>query len=132
MNTSSTMTKTKVQEVMADMEKAMKELEAKHGVKISRAGNVRYSDVDFNAKFKVEIANSSVVEDREQEKFEQLARMKNFNPNGFGETFENNGLTLKIVGCNSRASKNPIVLEDQDGKKYKMSLVAYNNMFPMK
>lgn len=125
------MTKTKVQAIMKDMEKALKEIEKKHGVKITRSGNVRFSDIDFNAKFKVEVDNQDVVEDKEREKFELYAKLEGFNPDGFGKTINDRGLVLKVIGFNTRAPKNPIRLEDENGRKYRMSLAGYKMKFPL-
>ena len=39
-------------------------------------------------------------------------------------------ITAKVVGYNTRAKKFPLMLEDKDGKTYKVSMIEYSKHFP--
>ena len=118
-----------VKEIVAEMEKTMKALEEKHGVKIERSKPIKFNEVEMDIAFKV-VNDQEKVNEKERKDFENWAEFYGLNPAGFGQTMTIGEITAKVVGYNTRAKKFPLMLEDKDGKTYKGSMSTYSKHFP--
>ena len=124
------MTSNLVTEIAKEMQEAMAAIEKKYDVKIGQKGNISYDDSQFKIKYEVKIDDNEIQTEKARINFERASAFHDFNQVGFGQTYKSGDKILKVIGFNSRASKNPIELEDQNGNKYKTTIASYNKQFP--
>ena len=114
-----------LKEYRADLEKALKVLNEKHGI-ITKVGAMTYSDTEFSYSTKAEVGGSK--EEIEQRAFDRdRCRFFNFSCE-YGTKLTINGDAFKLVGLKPRATKMPIVIQNiATGKKYKVSMETLTN-----
>jgi hypothetical protein len=104
--------------VSAEMKLAIEAVATKYGLALvvrpgSFNSNSFTSKIEFNTVSEEGIANQAISD------FEIYAEMYGIKSDMLGKTFKSGNKTMKIVGLNTRNHKNPIELEDNQGKKYK-------------
>jgi hypothetical protein len=110
--------------IRGEIDTAIKDVCAKHGITVSSALG---SFSSHNHSFKVELKLASTVSDEEATSsaklnFERFASSYGLEPSDFGKEFVSSRDTLKIVGINTNRPANPMELERvKDGKRYKAS-----------
>lgn len=110
--------KSKIQQVVAEMEAALEEVAKKHGL-TARRGNVRFTSDNFNVKFDV----ARVTEGGDAVTPEMTA-LKLYHPNLVGKTFNDRGEKIQFVGYNRSAHKYPLLFKNlSNGKVYKTNTV---------
>ena len=102
-------------DVMAELTKVGE----KYGLDFGRKG-CRYTDGDFRMTI------TAQVRDRVEGVLTKEEMNYNFHREGhglpvLGTTYFSKGITMTIVGWNTRARKYPVVLRGSDGKSYKAS-----------
>jgi len=114
------MERSKVKELSAAMNEALKQVEESFGVQIQIG---RCSFGENNASFKVEVSEKSSdgkVITKEAEAFKRNARFYGLQADDLGREFTTpDGKTFTITGLNSRGRKYPILGSDASGKSYK-------------
>ena len=82
-------------------------------------GNISFRGNRFTAKLKANIVSEDgVVQTREREDFTIYAQtLYDLDPDWLDGSFTHRGLTHKITGLKTKASKNQIMLECSDGTK---------------
>lgn len=124
--------KSEVNQMASDIEKALASVEKKYNVNIKR-GNGTFTAETFDLKLKI-VANApdgkKVFFVKEAKDFEFNSYKYGMKPEDLGKKFMHNGTEYKIVGANPRAYKRPIMAQtkDQFGKneqfyKFPISLV---------
>lgn len=112
-------TKTTLTAFRVDFADAVKELENKYGVAIQMK-KIGYSSDDFSAK--IEVKNKDSQGEIIDSTFATYASLFGLDPSWQGKSFiGGTGKTLKVIGLNTRRSKNPVELQGADGKTYKCS-----------
>ena len=82
-------------------------------------GNISFQDNRFSTKLKANIVSEDgVVQTREREDFTRYAQsLCDLDPDWLDKSYTSQGLTYKITGLKTKASKNKIMLECSDGTK---------------
>ncbi len=109
-------TKANVKDIRAELDKHLRRASKKLGIQI-KFGSVSYSDSTFSAKLTGTIEGGK---SREAEVYEYNRKVLSL-PR-LGRKFTSGGKKFTIVGLNNRAKKNPVMLEDADGKTYRASI----------
>ena len=83
-------------------------------------GNISFEGNRFTTKITANIVSEDgVVQTREREDFTRYAQsLCDLNPDWLDDSFTHRGLTYKITGLKTKASKNKIMLECSDGCGY--------------
>ena len=114
-------TKNLMKNIQSDLDKVLKELSEKHGVSIATGGGTFN---ELSGKLKVVITakeeNGKKV-NIEAEEFKAQAVFFGLKPEDLGREFEFSGRTLKVAGLKTKNSKYPIIVEDAEGKSYKLT-----------
>ncbi len=112
-----------VKQLRIDMQTALEEVANKHGISI-RVGNMSFSPNNVNIKVEASVKNSDgETVDKFKEalvKFGKVYLNADFN---IDHTYNTKQLgDVKFVGLNSRATKNPIIVQQiSSGKKFVIS-----------
>ena len=110
-----TFTKAGLKTIRASLDKAFREVEEAHGIKLN-IGNISYEDTTFRTTLKASIVNErGIVEDRERTDFTKYATMFDLNPERLDKEIVLNGRTFTITGLNTKASKNNIRIQAENG-----------------
>lgn len=105
-----------------DFSEAVKEIEEKYGITIG-IGNITYSAEEFHCKLTGEVKRT---EDEQAEKgkkeFDAFARMYpwyKLKPEMYNAEVEGaDGKIYTVIGINTKARKNIIIVKAEDGKEY--------------
>ena len=135
-----TFTKAGLKTIRASLDKAFREVEEAHGIKLN-IGNISYEDTTFRTTLKASIVNErGIVEDRERTEttfrtklegslvndfgtvedgqrkdFKKFATMFDLNPEWLDKEIVLSGRTFTITGLNRKASKNNIRIQAENG-----------------
>ena len=110
-----TFTKAGLKTIRASLNKAFREVEEAHGIKLN-IGNISYEDTTFRTTLKASIVNErGIVEDRERTDFTKFATMFDLNPEWLDKEIVLSGRTFTITGLNRKASKNNIRIQAENG-----------------
>lgn len=116
-------TRSLLRTIRTDAEAALLDVAAKHGVQLT-VGSGSFARDGSNASLKLEIAgiaDDGQVMTKEATDFKRLASSFGLTPEDLGMTFTFNGKEFRLLGCNPRNYKNPIIAENvKNGKTYKM------------
>ena len=115
------MTKAKVMAVRADVDKAIEKALAKHGL-VGSLKNLTYSSDSITIqKFTISAKGSGPVDKfaKEASDFKRYAKLYNMSESDLGAKVEISGKIYTIVGAKPRATRYPIIVEN-NGKYYKM------------
>ena len=101
-----------------DFKSAVKDLEAQYGVKIDM-GNINYESSEFRTKLTVtkRSANSLTLTPSPNASLESYV----------GSKVAFNGTKYEVVGVKANRPKYPLVMEREDGKKFKVSVDQVRN-----
>jgi len=89
----------------------------KHGLKLSRKGNITYDKNGFHFKVSATLENI----DPERDNFIQYAPIYGLDPKDYRRTFKHGQKEYRIVGINTRAHAYPIIVETVNrGDRFKM------------
>jgi hypothetical protein len=116
------MDKNKANAILADLKAAMKAVEEKHGVKITKHRG-KFTDTSLSLTLEMGEVNGGVVESRE------YVALKAYYPNLVGKKFRHysNGI-IEFVGYNSRAHAYPLQYKTSDGKRWKAPTSMINTL----
>tara|TARA_R110001599_G_scaffold69043_1_gene194459 strand:+ start:49 stop:495 length:447 start_codon:yes stop_codon:yes gene_type:complete len=110
-----TFTKAGLKTIRASLNKAFREVEEAHGIKLN-IGNISYEDTTFRTTLKASIVNEDgTVEDEQRKDFKKFATMFDLNPEWLDKEIVLNGRTFTITGLNRKASKNNIRIQAENG-----------------
>jgi hypothetical protein len=86
-----------------------------------KLGQISYSDTNFTVKLECSLINGDgVAQSKERAAYIESASMYDLDAAWIDQTFKtHDGKVLKIKGLNTRAPKNPVLLEDEKGRTYK-------------
>jgi hypothetical protein len=116
-------TRTLLRTIRIDAQAALLDVAAKHGVQLT-FGNGSFARDGSNASLKLEIAgiaNDGAVMTKEATDFKRCATSYGLTPKDLGIIFTVNGKQLKLLGCNPRNHKYPIIaMGVKNGKRYKL------------
>lgn len=120
----------KVDLISAEVEAALAKIAKKHNVEFKR-GNIRYSDshMKFTGLQFVE-ATEGGLDPKLKRNFEFYAPMEGIKETALNVWFKGDRGDMKLVGYNTRARKNPYMLEDKSGAKYKAPLRFVKSLLP--
>ncbi len=110
-----TFTKAGLKTIRASLDKAFREVEEAHGIKLN-IGNISYEDTTFRTTLKASIVNEDgTVEDEQRKDFKKFATMFDLNPEWLDKEIVLSGRTFTITGLNRKASKNNIRIQAENG-----------------
>jgi len=110
-----TFTKAGLKTIRASLNKAFREVEEAHGIKLN-IGNISYEDTTFRTTLKASIVNEDgTVEDEQRKDFKKFATMFDLNPEWLDKEIVLSGRTFTITGLNRKASKNNIRIQAENG-----------------
>ena len=86
-----------------------------------KLGGISYSDTNFKATLSCAVIDDNgVVQNKERAAYIASASIHGLDPAWIDQTFmDYEGRTMKITGLNTRARKQPILLEDENGNTYR-------------
>jgi hypothetical protein len=115
------LTKSKLNQIRIDMDKALAEVAKKHGLQFE-LGGINFSSDNFRMKLEANTVKADgSVETKEAKAFKMKAAQYGLKPDMLGKTFiASCGTKLTITGLNTRAYANPINAVGANGKSYKM------------
>lgn len=107
-----TITKQLLQILRTEMNAALAEIAARHGISI-QAGNAKYHLDGSQGEFKVSLfanADRTIADAKADKQADALAAYRSLYPNlDLDREFKINGIKLKITGYNSRARRTPFI-----------------------
>jgi len=109
-----------MQEARPRIEAALAALGAEYGV-VFTVGRGTYDLSGSHGHFKLEVGTVSsggTVMTEEARTFQMLAPLWGMKEGDLGRTVVIGGKGFKVVGARGRSSKNDVILEREDGKKY--------------
>ena len=110
-----TFTKAGLKTIRASLNKAFREVEEAHGIKLN-IGNISYEDTTFRTTLKASIVNEKgIVEDRQRTDFTKYATMYDLNPEWLDKEIVLGDDTFTVTGLNTKASKNVVRIEKGNG-----------------
>ncbi len=116
--------KSTVRGVIDDMEAALAEVALKHGIKLKRKGcSYRANQCPVPFEFHIErVAADGNVETPESETYKLRCGRYGLKPEWLFQRFTNYaGKRMQVVGLKPRRRKYPVLVEADDGKRYKMT-----------
>jgi hypothetical protein len=119
--TITTFNRNNVAQLQNEVKAAIALIAERHGIKIEM-GRGSFSANAFTLKVEGAVVTSDgTAMTREAEAFRQLASLYGLRPEDLGRSIPFQGGTANIIGLKSRASRMPIVLQDENGKTWKTS-----------
>lgn len=100
------------------MKKAVSEVEKEFGVGIE-FGAISYDSTQFTIK--TTVMNGS-VEEAQRKRFEEYAVLYDLKPSDYGREFQYKGLKTTIIGLETNRKKYPILVKDENGKEFLMTV----------
>lgn len=97
---------------------AVKDVEKEFGVEI-QFGKISYDETQFDIK--TTVFNGS-VEDGKKTEYLKLCGLYNLEKEDFGKWFSYKNKKTKIIGLETSRRKYPILVEDEDGKTFLMTI----------
>ena len=117
-------TKSKVQQLREDMNKALAAVGKKHGVTIT-AGNARFDDLSVTFKTEAKVNSVAGGKPVAQAEFERNARLVGLDPKDFGRVFIGaSGVKFTVSGVKPRNRKYPVIATNARGVAYKFPVSA--------
>jgi hypothetical protein len=114
--------KPSIKAIRLAMDKALAEVEAQYGIKIS-TGNARFTADEVTFKVKANVIDKfGTVLSKEAQAWELYAPTQGLDHLSVGDTVQLQGKSFTIKGYNTRARKSPINIEDHNGRGYKCSV----------
>jgi hypothetical protein len=114
--------KPSIKAIRLAMDKALAEVEAQYGIKIS-TGNARFTADEVTFKVKANVIDKfGTVLSKEAQAWELYAPTQGLDHLSVGDTVQLQGKSFTIKGYNTRARKSPINIEDNNGRGYKCSV----------
>ena len=108
-----------VRRIRMDLQKVLDQFAKDNGLKSVGIGTCRYDSIGFTTKLTVV---GDVSEDTLSVDFDKKASMFGL-PNGYyGRTLFYGNKKYKVVDVNTRARTLPVIVEDDGGKRYKLSV----------
>lgn len=104
------MNRTLINEIRVDVEKALKEVERKHGIDLS-LGSGSFDSSSFTVKLVATILSGgmSLEETNFKKAVKSVGHIYKLTEEDYLKQFDYNGETFEIVGINTRAPKYPIL-----------------------
>jgi hypothetical protein len=114
--------KPSIKAIRLAMDKALAEVEAQYGIKIS-TGNARFTADEVTFKVKANVIDKfGTVLSKEAQAWELYAPTQGLDHLSVGDSVQLQGKSFTIKGYNTRARKSPINIEDHNGRGYKCSV----------
>ena len=114
--------KPSIKAIRLAMDKALAEVEAQYGIKIS-TGNARFTSDEVTFKVKANVIDKfGTVLSKEAKAWELYASSQGLGHLSVGDTIQLQGKSFTIAGYNTRARKSPINITDSNGRGYKCSV----------
>jgi hypothetical protein len=110
----------RLKELRRKIEVALSEVGAAEGIDFS-LGGISFSDHSFTVSVKAAMISDG-ISSFEQVEWNQYCRSFGLEEEDFGKSFRDKGSVMTIVGIKPRSSKYPIIVRDEAGKQYKMTL----------
>jgi hypothetical protein len=108
-----------IRTINTDIINAIQSVAEKHRVVI-QFGNTSYTSKNYTSKLNVSIVEGGTVITKEAESYNRYSFGLTNELNSYFKDW--NGNTWKIIGAKPRSSKYPIIVENERGTKYKMSV----------
>lgn len=116
-------TKTQLQNIRQEMDSALAEIAAKHGMSM-QVGKISYDDVSFKAEVKANVVSNDGTNLKAKNDWDCYCSMFNLDKSDFGSTFKQNGEVFEIVEIKPRNRKYPIIARNSKGQyKFKAETV---------
>lgn len=121
------LTKSKVELIAKDVSVALEAIAAKHGLSFKRGGgkfnhdSFKIASIEFIVGSADKVGKVERVSPAQKNAYEVYGVTFNGLP-PLGTTFRDGSALLTIVGWNTKAPKNPVMLEDAKGKGFKAPL----------
>mgnify|MGYP005699540633 FL=1 len=114
--------KPSIKAIRLAMDKALAEVEAQYGIKIS-TGNARFTADEVTFKVKANVIDKfGTVLSKEAQAWDLYAPTQGLDHLSVGDSVQLQGKSFTIKGYNTRARKSPINIEDSSGRGYKCSV----------
>jgi hypothetical protein len=116
------MDRNKADQIISAVREAVAAVEAKYGIKLAPAKGTYTND---NLKVRLEFSEptkSGEFMDSEAKELQKYASIYGLPEDAYGKEFYDNGRKYKVVGIAPRRSRFPIIVQREDGKKFKYPL----------
>ena len=111
-------TKGNLKVIRVAIDTALREVEEAHGIKLNM-GNISFDETTFRTKLEASIVNEKgIVEDRQRTDFTKYATMYDLNPEWLDKEIVLGDDTFTVTGLNTKASKNVVRIEKDNGQIY--------------
>lgn len=102
-----------------DIDKALESLGKEYGLKFT-GGNISYTPGDFTIKVTgaIVLEDGSIADGKAALTFTELAEMYGMKKTDLNKRFMFGKQEMRIVGLNQRKHKQPLMLMDNEGKRY--------------
>ena len=127
------LTKAQLNEFRKDIQEQLQIVELKHGCKI-KMGNISYGDFNFTSKIEVEVPNGDgVIDTKEARDYKTHCLLFGLDPKWLNQNFTHQGEEWKVMGLNTRARKQPVIVKKRGstGNLYKFPADAVARSFNM-
>ena len=124
--------KPSIKAIRLAMDKALAEVEAQYGIKIS-TGNARFTADEVTFKVKANVIDKfGTVLSKEAQAWDLYAPTQGLDHLSVGDSVQLQGKSFTIKGYNTRARKSPINIKDANGRGYKCSVSMLKMYNPTK
>jgi len=118
-------TNTNLDQIRADIKKALNEIGQKHGISLDM-GNISYESTKFSSKITGTVGDGS---EHAKKEFERNCWRYQIPESWYGKQFTADGQTFEITGITTRARKNPINFKDVKTNKSYKAAASYVKRF---
>lgn len=106
----------KLKAIRVSINDALAFVEKAHGIKLKIGLNMSYDETTFRTKLEGSLVNDSgTVEDGQRSDFKKFATMFDLNPEWLDKEIVLGDDTFTVTGLNTRASKNVVRIEKENG-----------------
>lgn len=128
MKTITSLDRSSLRVISAEMETALAGIAAKYGISIEKAGGT-FGYTNAVVKFKLAVSQNGKFITKEQTDFELYASSYGLKKTDLGKQFKYANRKFEIIGLNSRASRRPILAKDiSSGKVFRFEAASVKSL----
>ena len=113
--------KSTCRQLAEELKIALQAVAKKHGLTLETAGG-RFTPIEYTGKLKWTVGDKSVVAARAKEQWDEGCRILGLKPSDFGREVHSRGQIWRVCGLNPRRSRYPILAQDINGRRLKLSV----------
>lgn len=104
-----------------DVQAAVQAVAKKHGLTLERAGG-RFNPTEFTQKLKWTIGDKAAVTKQAKADWDMHCEVLGLKPEHFGKEVHCKGQAWRVCGLNPRRSRYPVLAEDSNGQRLRLSV----------